>query len=82
MERFRRPEWLAWEQDLQVASKSCDRRPVMNRFQEKAQGKTKEIIGEMIGDNLLVQEGKEQAQHAEEKAKRTEHNDDRASPSK
>jgi uncharacterized protein YjbJ (UPF0337 family) len=54
----------------------------MNRFQEKAQGKTKEIIGEMIGDNLLVQEGKEQAQHAEEKAKRTEHNDDRASPSK
>jgi uncharacterized protein YjbJ (UPF0337 family) len=53
----------------------------MNRFQEKAQGKTKEIIGEMIGDNLLVQEGKEQARHAEEKAKRTEHNDDRATRS-
>ena len=53
----------------------------MNRFQEKAQGKTKEIIGEMIGDNLLVQEGKEQARHAEEKAKSTEHNDDRATRS-
>jgi uncharacterized protein YjbJ (UPF0337 family) len=53
----------------------------MNRFQEKAQGKTKEIIGEMIGDKQLVEEGKEQARHADEKAKPTEHNDDQASRS-
>lgn len=76
MERCRRPVWLAWEQALPVASASVDRRLVMNKFQEKVQGRTKEIIGEMIGDKVLVQEGKEQARHAEEKAKRTDHNDD------
>ena len=38
----------------------------MTAVREKAQGYTKQIIGEMIGDALLVREGKEQQQHAEE----------------
>jgi hypothetical protein len=38
----------------------------MTAIREKAQGYTKQIIGEMIGDELLVREGKQQQQHAEE----------------
>jgi uncharacterized protein YjbJ (UPF0337 family) len=38
----------------------------MTHSREKAQGFTKQLIGEMIGDQLLVQEGKEQQQHADE----------------
>jgi hypothetical protein len=38
----------------------------MHPVREKAQGLTKQIIGEMIGDDLLVREGKEQIQHAED----------------
>jgi uncharacterized protein YjbJ (UPF0337 family) len=38
----------------------------MNHAREKAQGITKQVIGEMIGDQLLVREGKEQQQHADE----------------
>ena len=38
----------------------------MSHSREKAQGFTKQLIGEMIGDQLLVQEGKEQQQHADE----------------
>ena len=38
----------------------------MNPVREKAQGLTKQINGEMIGDDLLVREGKEQLQHAHE----------------
>jgi uncharacterized protein YjbJ (UPF0337 family) len=37
----------------------------MNRFQEKAQARTKQAVGQMIGDDKLVLEGKEQEQHAE-----------------
>jgi uncharacterized protein YjbJ (UPF0337 family) len=37
----------------------------MNRFREKAQGWTKQIVGQMVGDDQLVQEGKEQERHAE-----------------
>lgn len=38
----------------------------MSAVREKAQGYTKQMIGEMIGDQLLVQEGKEQQRHADE----------------
>ena len=38
----------------------------MKHPREKAQGFTKQLIGEMIGDQLLVQEGKEQLHHANE----------------
>ena len=41
----------------------------MTAVREKAQGFTKQIIGEMIGDELLVREGKQQQQDAEEQHK-------------
>ena len=41
----------------------------MSKVREKAQGFTKKLVGEMIGDNLLVQEGKEQERKAEEEDK-------------
>lgn len=37
----------------------------MNRLQEKARGRTKQAVGQMIGDDQLVLEGKEQVRHAE-----------------
>jgi uncharacterized protein YjbJ (UPF0337 family) len=37
----------------------------MNKIREKAQGRTKQIVGQMVGDELLVQEGKEQEREAE-----------------
>jgi uncharacterized protein YjbJ (UPF0337 family) len=37
----------------------------MNRFREKAQGFTKQTIGQMIGDDALVQQGREQQQKAD-----------------
>jgi uncharacterized protein YjbJ (UPF0337 family) len=38
----------------------------MSTFREKAQGRTKQMVGEMIGDQQLVEEGKEQQQKAEQ----------------
>ena len=38
----------------------------MNRFQEKAQGHTKQTVGQMIGDDELVLEGKDQVRKADE----------------
>ena len=37
----------------------------MTRFHDKAEGRTKQIIGQMIGDDKLVQEGKAEEQRAE-----------------
>jgi uncharacterized protein YjbJ (UPF0337 family) len=39
----------------------------MSRFHEKAQALTKETIGQMIGDERLVSEGREQEARAEKK---------------
>ena len=44
----------------------------MNRFQEKAQARTRQAVGQMIGDDKLVLEGKEQERHAEEQRKALE----------
>ena len=44
----------------------------MTRLQQKAQGRTKQVVGQMIGDDKLVLEGKAEeksAEEAEEKAK-------------
>jgi hypothetical protein len=41
--------------------------PIMSKFHEKAQAQTKQIIGQLVGDNQLVKEGKEQARQAEPK---------------
>jgi uncharacterized protein YcnI len=37
----------------------------MTRLQEKAQGHTKQTVGQMIGDDELVREGKDQVRKAE-----------------
>lgn len=49
----------------------------MTKLREKAQGQTKQFVGQIVGDNQLVQEGKEQVRHAE---KQTESNSDRPKP--
>jgi uncharacterized protein YjbJ (UPF0337 family) len=36
----------------------------MTRLQDKAQGLTKQFVGEMIGDGKLTEEGKRQEQRA------------------
>lgn len=38
----------------------------MSKFQRKAEAQTKQIIGQMLGDELLVQEGREQQREATE----------------
>jgi uncharacterized protein YjbJ (UPF0337 family) len=38
----------------------------MMRLQQKAQGRTKQAVGQMIGDDKLVLEGKEEERRAEE----------------
>ena len=37
----------------------------MTRLQEKAQAQTKQIIGQMVGDEELVREGREQQRRAD-----------------
>ncbi len=37
----------------------------MTKLQEKAQAQVKQIVGQMIGDDRLVQEGKEQQHEAD-----------------
>ena len=39
----------------------------MTRLQAKAQARTKQVVGQMIGDDKLVDEGKEEERRAEEK---------------
>jgi uncharacterized protein YjbJ (UPF0337 family) len=51
----------------------------MTKFREKAQGRTKQIVGQMIGDNELVQEGKEQERQAEEETEPSGDNPEAAS---
>lgn len=41
----------------------------MSKFREKAQGRTMQMVGEMIGDEQLVQEGNEQERHAEQESR-------------
>jgi uncharacterized protein YjbJ (UPF0337 family) len=47
----------------------------MNKIREKAQGRTKQIVGQMVGDELLVQEGKEQEREADEHGQSDEHSE-------
>ena len=37
----------------------------MSKFREKAEAQTEEIIGQMLGDELLVKEGRERLRNAE-----------------
>jgi len=38
----------------------------MTRIQEKAQGHTKEVVGQMVGDDKLVLDGRDQVRNAQE----------------
>ena len=40
----------------------------MSKFQQKAEAQTKQIIGQMLGDELRVQEGKREATEPEPSA--------------
>jgi uncharacterized protein YjbJ (UPF0337 family) len=45
---------------------TCDDKEItMSKLREKAEGRTKEMVGQMIGDQKLEREGKEEAQNAE-----------------
>jgi len=52
----------------------------MTKLREKAQGRTKQIVGQMIGDDQLVHEGKEQELQAEEQEQQVESADEHAKP--
>jgi uncharacterized protein YjbJ (UPF0337 family) len=53
----------------------------MSHVRDKAQARTKQVIGQMIGDELLVQEGREQEQAADEPHE-TEKRGERPQPKK
>ena len=45
----------------------------MTKLREKAQARTMQFVGQMIGDNQLVQEGQEQERQAEKGTESGEH---------
>lgn len=45
----------------------------MTKLQEKAQGHTKQAVGQMIGDDQLVREGKDQVRKAEGEPAHSDH---------
>jgi uncharacterized protein YjbJ (UPF0337 family) len=51
----------------------------MSKFREKVQGLTKQTVGQMIGDNSLAEEGREQQQKADMPAEPDNDNSDRSS---
>jgi uncharacterized protein YjbJ (UPF0337 family) len=44
----------------------------VSKFRQKTQGMTKQILGQMLGDEALVREGKEQERGAEQAEQRHE----------
>ena len=48
----------------------------MSKFQQKAEAQTKQFIGQMLGDELLVHEGKEQQRAATEPESTGDRHDD------
>jgi uncharacterized protein YjbJ (UPF0337 family) len=51
---------------------------IMTKFREKAQARTMQVVGQMIGDDQLVQEGKEQ--EAETQAEASGDHDEQSKP--
>jgi hypothetical protein len=51
----------------------------MSKFREKAQGRTKQMIGQMVRDDQLVEEGKEQVKQAEQETASSSDDRDHAS---
>ena len=52
----------------------------MSTFREKAQGRTKQMVGQMIGDELLVEEGKDQERKAEQPSESSDDHPKQTSP--
>ena len=52
----------------------------MSKFREKVQGLTKQTVGQMIGDNSLAEEGREQQKKADMPTEPDNDNSDRSSP--
>jgi hypothetical protein len=52
----------------------------MTRFQQKVQAQTMQIIGQMIGDDRLVHEGKEEERQAEEQENESAENQPARAP--
>jgi hypothetical protein len=48
----------------------------MSKFQQKAEAQTKQFIGQMLGDELLVEEGKAQQREATEPGSTGDRHDD------
>jgi uncharacterized protein YjbJ (UPF0337 family) len=46
---------------------------VMTKFKEKVQGQVKQAVGQMVGDDQLVLEGKKQQRDSERAANTSEH---------
>ena len=47
----------------------------MSKLQRKAQGHTKQVVGQMIGDERLVSEGSEEVKRADEEGPDRQLND-------
>jgi hypothetical protein len=47
----------------------------MSKFQQRAEAQTKQIIGQMLGDALLVEEAKEQQRQATDPESGSDHHD-------
>jgi hypothetical protein len=49
---------------LPLPGRSTLKEIVMSHFREKAEAQTRQVIGQMLGDEQLVREGEAQARHA------------------
>jgi hypothetical protein len=47
----------------------------MSKFREKAEAQTEQVIGQMLGDELLVREGQERLRNAESASSEDQHAD-------
>ena len=54
----------------------------MSRLQEKVQAFTKQAVGQMIGDDRLVDEGREQERHADEQPQQAHDDADQSDTSR
>jgi uncharacterized protein YjbJ (UPF0337 family) len=50
----------------------------MNKLRDKAQGRTKQVVGQMVGDDALVNEGKEQERRTDQADGSSEDTSDQA----
>src|SRR3954454_6386887 len=63
------PPGIDWKHPAFPSFSPDKEEAVMSTFREKAQGRTKQMVGQMIGDEKLVEEGTEQEREAEQQSK-------------